>query len=115
MIITSVNNEKIKYLKKLKNTKFQQEEKLFLVEGEHLVNEALKANALKAQKERTKDLKQYQKLVDEARELYKQDPSSDNNYNWRVAVSNYNEYLKTHPYKTQKQLFAELDSENDLN
>lgn len=46
MIITSVNNEKIKYLKKLKNTKFQQEEGLFLIEGEHLVNEALKANAL---------------------------------------------------------------------
>lgn len=76
---------------------------------------ALKAKALKAQKERTKDLKQYQKLVDEARAIYKQDPSSDNNYNWRLAVNNYNEYVKTHPSKTQKQLFVELDSENDLN
>lgn len=76
---------------------------------------ALKAKALKAQKERTKELNQYQKIVDEARALYKQDPSSDNNYNWRLAVNNYNYYLKTHPFKTQKQLFAELDSENDLN
>lgn len=87
-------------------------------EEEYKKNEetnALKAKALKARKERTKDLKQYQKLVDEARELYKQDPSSDNNYNWRLAVDNYNEYVKTHPFKTQKQLFTEFDSENDLN
>lgn len=46
MIITSVNNEKIKYLKKLKNAKFQQEEGLFLVEGDHLVNEAKEAGVL---------------------------------------------------------------------
>lgn len=87
-------------------------------EEEYKKNEetkALKAKALKAKRERTKDLKQYQKLVDEARELYKQDPSSDNNYNWRLAVDNYNEYVKTHPFKTQKQLFVELDSEQLLN
>ena len=72
---------------------------------------ALKDKALKAQKERTKELKQYQKLVDEARELYKQDPSSDNSYNWRLAVNNYNEYVKTHPFKTLNQLFVELDDE----
>ncbi len=87
-------------------------------EEEYIKNEetkAIEANALKNQKERTKDLKQYQKLVDEARELYKQDPSSDNNYNWRLAVDNYNEYVKNNPFKTQKQLFAELDSENYLN
>lgn len=76
---------------------------------------SLKAKARKAQKERTKDLKHYKKIVDEAKALYKQDPSSDNNYNWRLAVVNYNYYLETHPFKTQKQLFAELDSENDLN
>lgn len=76
---------------------------------------AIEAKAIKAQKERTKDLKQYQKLVDEARELYKQDPSLDNNYNWRLAVDNYNEYVKTHPYKTQKQLFAEFDDEQVRN
>ena len=76
---------------------------------------AIKDKALKVQKERTKELKQYQKLVDEARELYKQDPSSDNNYNWKLAVDNYNEYVKTHPFKTLKQLFAEFDDEQVRN
>ena len=76
---------------------------------------ALKDKALKARKERTKELKQYQKLVDEARELYKQDHSSDNNYNWRLAVDNYNEYVKTHPFKTLNQLFVELDSDQVRN
>lgn len=87
-------------------------------EEEYIKNEetkALKSNANNAQKERAKDLKQYQKLVDEARELYKQDPSSDNNYNWRLAVSNYNEYVKNNPFKTQKQLFVELDDEQVRN
>lgn len=84
-------------------------------EEEYIKNKetnALEADALKTQKERAKYLKQYQKIVDEARELYKQDPSSDNNYYWHLAIDNYNEYLKTHPFKTQKQLFAELDSED---
>lgn len=83
-------------------------------EEEYIKNKetkAIEAKALRAKKERTKELNQYQKLVDEARELYKQDPSSDNNYNWRLAVKNYNEYVKTHPFKTQKQLFAELNGE----
>lgn len=87
-------------------------------EEEYIKNKetnALKANARKAQKERTKELKQYKKIADEAKALYKQDPSSDNCYNWHLAINNYNYYLKTHPFKTQKQLFVELDSENDLN
>ena len=87
-------------------------------EEEYIKNEeikALKDKALKAQKERTKELKQYQKIVDEARKLYKQDPSSDNSYNWRLAVDNYNEYVKTHPFKTKKQLFVELDDEQVRN
>ena len=74
-------------------------------------NKAIEAKALKARKERTKELKRYKKIVDEARALYKQDPSPDNSYNWRLAVNNYNEYVKTHPFKTQKQLFVELDCE----
>ena len=76
---------------------------------------AIEANALKTQKARTKELKQYKKIIYEARELYKQDPSSDNNYNWRLAVDNYNEFVKNNPFKTQKQLFAELDSDNKRN
>lgn len=87
-------------------------------EEEYKKNEeirAIEAKALKAQKERTKELKRYKKILDEARALYKQDPSSDNNYNWRLASINYNYYLKTHPFKTQKQLFVELDSENQRN
>lgn len=47
MVITSVNNSKIKEIKKLKNSKYSKEQKLFLIEGEHLVKEAFKLNLLK--------------------------------------------------------------------
>lgn len=47
MEITSVNNEKIKELSKLQTKKYRDEKKLFLVEGDHLVNEAYKAGYLK--------------------------------------------------------------------
>ncbi len=42
MIITSLTNQEIKFLTKLKQKKFRDQEKLFLVEGEHLIEEALK-------------------------------------------------------------------------
>ena len=41
MNITSVNNERVKYWSKLKIKKFRDEEKKFLIEGDHLVNIAL--------------------------------------------------------------------------
>ena len=47
MIIESVDNKKIKLYKKLGEKKYRDSEKLFLVEGEHLVLEAYKANTLK--------------------------------------------------------------------
>lgn len=47
MVITSVNNPKIKEIKKLKNSKYSKKQKLFLIEGEHLVKEAFKLNLLK--------------------------------------------------------------------
>lgn len=46
MVISSVNNEKIKYIKKLKNSKFIEQEGLFIVEGKHLVEEAFAAGLL---------------------------------------------------------------------
>lgn len=46
MVITSINNEKIKNLAKLHLKKYRDEEKLFLVEGDHLVSEAIKHNYL---------------------------------------------------------------------
>ena len=46
MIIESVDNKKIKYLKKLKEKKYRDEEKKFLIEGEHLVLEAYKSGLL---------------------------------------------------------------------
>lgn len=46
MIITSVQNEKIKKIKKLKNNKYILKEGKFIVEGEHLVIEAKKAGLL---------------------------------------------------------------------
>jgi TrmH family RNA methyltransferase len=44
--IESVNNDYIVYLNKLKDRSFRQTEKIFLVEGEHLILEAIKAKAL---------------------------------------------------------------------
>lgn len=46
MIISSVDNKNIKYIKKLKNNKYMENERKFIVEGEHLVNEALKEKLL---------------------------------------------------------------------
>lgn len=45
MIITSLNNEKIKYLTKLNQKKYRSD--TFLVEGKHLVEEAYKKNLVK--------------------------------------------------------------------
>ena len=47
MIITSINNEKIKEIKKLKDKKYRDLNNLFMVEGLHLVSEAYKNNCLK--------------------------------------------------------------------
>ena len=46
MLITSVDNSKIKELNKLKTRKYRKEEKKFLVEGYHLVEEAYKKKIL---------------------------------------------------------------------
>lgn len=42
MEITSINNDKVKYWIKLQEKKFRDQEGLFIVEGDHLVNEAIK-------------------------------------------------------------------------
>ena len=47
MEITSVNNEKVKYWEKLKLKKYRNQEQLFLVEDDHLVEEALKIGIVK--------------------------------------------------------------------
>ncbi len=46
MIITSLNNEKIKEYVKLKEKKYRKINNLFIVEGEHLVEEAYKSKRL---------------------------------------------------------------------
>lgn len=46
MIIESLDNNRIKSIRKLNEKKYRDEEKLFLVEGEHLVLEAYKNNCL---------------------------------------------------------------------
>ncbi len=46
MVIESRENKKIKYLNKLRNNKFMKEEKKFVVEGKHLVQEANDADVL---------------------------------------------------------------------
>lgn len=47
MEITSLNNDKVKYWVKLQEKKFRDQEGLFLVEGDHLVNEAIKKGLVK--------------------------------------------------------------------
>lgn len=44
MIITSLKNEKVKYWYNLKNKKFRDQERRFLIEGDHLINEAKNQN-----------------------------------------------------------------------
>ncbi len=44
MELTSTNNEKVKIWSKLKSKKYRDEQKMFLIEGDHLVNIALKYN-----------------------------------------------------------------------
>ena len=46
MVITSLTNQEVKYLDKLKQRKYRELENKFLVEGEHLVEEAIKKNVL---------------------------------------------------------------------
>jgi len=46
MLITSVDNNKIKNYIKLKQKKYRETDKLFIVEGEHLVEEAFNTNRL---------------------------------------------------------------------
>ena len=45
-IITSLENKKIKYINKLKNKKFRDEEGVFVIETKHLVEEAYKSGFL---------------------------------------------------------------------
>jgi len=47
MELTSTSNAKVKYWQKLKEKKYRDQEKLFLIEDEHLVSEALKKNIVK--------------------------------------------------------------------
>ena len=46
MVITSLTNDKVKYLTKLNNKKFREEENKFLIDGYHLVEEAYKLGLL---------------------------------------------------------------------
>lgn len=46
MLYSSVNNEKIKNIKKLNTKKYRDETNMYLVEGEHLVKEAYENNVL---------------------------------------------------------------------
>ena len=47
MLYTSIDNEKIKQLRKLRLKKYRDESNLFMVEGSHLVLEAYKTGHLK--------------------------------------------------------------------
>lgn len=44
MVITSINNEKVKYIYKLQQKKYRDQFHQFVVEGDHLIVEAIKSN-----------------------------------------------------------------------
>lgn len=46
MIITSLENKEVKYIDKLKQRKYRERERKFIIEGEHLIEEAMKNNLL---------------------------------------------------------------------
>ena len=46
MLITSTSNNRIKEIRKLKDKKYSNSKKLFVIEGEHLIDEAIKNNLL---------------------------------------------------------------------
>ena len=45
MIVTSLDNDKVKKLSKLQQKKYRDEFNLYIVEGEHLVEKLIKADA----------------------------------------------------------------------
>ena len=47
MIIESINNEKVKHWRKIRTNKYINEYKEYIVEGEHLVEEAIKSGKAK--------------------------------------------------------------------
>ena len=47
MLITSLENDRIKNYIKLKDRKYRKKENLFIIEGMHLVSEAYKKNIIK--------------------------------------------------------------------
>ena len=47
MLITSVNNNRIKDICKLKEKKYRDSTNIFIIEGKNLINEAYKKNLLK--------------------------------------------------------------------
>lgn len=47
MIIESINNEKVKYWRKIRTNKYINEYGEYIVEGEHLVEEAIKSGKAK--------------------------------------------------------------------
>ena len=47
MVINSITNQKVVFLKKLQLKKYRDLEKLFIIEGEHLVEEAYKKGLIK--------------------------------------------------------------------
>ena len=47
MVITSVNNDYVKEVNKLHQKKYRDEKKMFIIEGDHLIDEAYKNGYLK--------------------------------------------------------------------
>ena len=68
--------------------------------------------AQKQNKERAQEIKELKEIVDKSRALYKADKSKINQYYWKLAIKNYNDYLKSNPFKKQenvkKALFVDL-------
>ena len=97
MLYSSIDNSKIKDLKKLHNKKYRDKKRLFLVEGRHLVLEAYKTGYLKELLLEENEilqitkimLKQVEKRLEEKKYLVKIDPSVAENISKTKIDKNY--------------------------
>lgn len=101
------------YRAKIRYWKAHEEEHHPLVKDKALKTKA-KELAKAEHKKRLQEIKFLKEIVDEANALYKKERSLKNKYTWKLAIKNYNDYLKNHPFKKQKnletELFADLSS-----
>ena len=94
MLIESINNEKIKEIRKLKEKKYRDKYKKYIIEGEHLVNEAYKSgNLLKLIIEKNEDFSLDVDTIETTKEVIKSISSLETPYSI-LGICKYSEEKK---------------------